>query len=57
MTKEIKMYSVDYGDTIRIMGEPTLKMVYETQIDHTEYADYDDWFADMTKCGLVTEVR
>lgn len=30
---------------------------YATEIDKTEYPDFDGWKADMIRCGLITERR
>lgn len=32
-----------------------LMSYYATEIDHAEYPDFDGWFADMKRCGLITE--
>ena len=52
----MKFYKVDYGEYIAIMGEKTLRNVYETEINHTEYPDYEGWLWDMKRMGLVKEM-
>ena len=49
-------YRVDSGNETRIMGSKVLKRYYESEIDHNEYATFDEWLWDMQRCGLVTEV-
>ena len=34
-----------------------LMSYYATEIDHVEYPDFDGWFADMKRSGLITERR
>lgn len=52
-----KFYTVDYGDMLSIVNEITLHMIYETQIDHTEYPDFECWYIDMERSGLVRGER
>lgn len=33
-----------------------LMLYYAMEIDHAEYPDFDGWKADMTRCGMITEV-
>lgn len=63
MAKENKYYMVDsYADgTWRMMGEKTLRHLYDTEINHDVadcgYPDFEGWLADMKRHDLITEVR
>lgn len=37
----------------RVFTKSQLKEVYRDIIDKTEYRDFQEWFFDMLKCGLI----
>lgn len=44
-------YKVKELDIIGLMA------YYAKEIDHVEYADFDEWKADMLRSGLLTEKK
>lgn len=52
------MYKVDRGSKWEYVGTKAgLLGIYEREIDHTEYPDFDGWLMDMYKMDLVREVK
>lgn len=51
------MYKVDFGNIYRIMNKREIVNLYNTTVDHSEYATFEDWMWDMNRCGLVTEIK
>lgn len=49
-------YIVDKGNECVVWTERKLKRYYAREIDHTEYATFEDWMWDMMRSGLVTEI-
>lgn len=49
-------YMVDLGDHTVLWSERKVKRYYERNIDHNEYATYDDWMGDMWRMALVVAV-
>lgn len=47
------LYIVDFGTHTEVATLNELEELYSDRIDHTEYPDFEDWMADMEKCGLV----
>ena len=54
------MYSLDLTDyggyTTAAMTKKALKGFYKDMVKKSEYSDFNTWFYDMLKMGLVTEV-
>ena len=34
-----------------------LMSYYATEIDKSEYGDFDDWLCEMKRCGLITIIK
>jgi len=49
-------YEVDFGDYRKVMSPKEICRLYTTEINKTEYPDFDSWMWDMLKMGLVREV-
>lgn len=47
------LYKIDMGNTTAMVTLNELEELYADKIDHTEYTSFEDWMADMEKCGLV----
>lgn len=49
-------YDVDYGDHWEhVNSKKELTRIYNKSIDKKEYPDFDDWFHDMTRHGIIVE--
>ena len=50
-------YIVDFGDHTEILDAKETCRLYITEINKTEYPNFDSWMWDMQRMGLVREVQ
>ena len=50
----MSIWEVDDGRKVSILG---LMLIYVKEIDKQEYPDFEGWKIDMTRCGIIKEVR
>lgn len=56
--QKYKIDCTDYeGYKEREMDIIGLKSYYATEIDKSEYGDFDDWLCEMKRCGLITIIK
>ena len=51
-----KLFKVDHGNWFSVINEKALYNIYARQINHKEYPDFECWYTDMERSGLITEV-
>jgi hypothetical protein len=49
------MYTVDMGDHRETWSLKAIRSYYQHNVDHSEYADFVEWWDDMTRNGIITK--
>lgn len=50
------IYEVDMGDHTEMWSSKAVEAFYRNNVDKSEYKDFEEWFLDMERNGLITEV-